>query len=93
MLRSSRAALLAALVSLGLLQVAAVGHSAEHAVEEVGETCEVCLKFSEIKTSFSDTGTDSVVPCAAEDYDAIPHVASVAAPARSTRIRAPPPLV
>lgn len=92
-LRGSRAALWAALAALALYQVSYAEHAHEHAVEEVSENCEVCLQLSDIKTSFAGTGSDSALPCAAEDYDAIPLVASAAAATRSTHIRAPPPLL
>ncbi len=93
MLRSSRAALLAALASLALLQVAAAEHKTEHAADEVETSCELCLKLDEAKASFADNGADSAMPVPAADLGATVCIGTVVVAARPTHIRAPPPLV
>ncbi len=90
LLRKSRAALWAALFSLALFQAAAAEHLAEHALEDVGESCEICLKFSDAKTSVADTGAGSVLPCPAATLDTTTDVPDGAASVRRTAIRAPP---
>ncbi len=65
----------------------------EHAADEVEASCELCLKLSEVKTSFADYGTDSVLPVPTADFDANTCIAAVVVATRPTHIRAPPPLV
>ena len=89
-LRKSRAALWAALISLALLQVAVAGHSTQHLLDDLDETCEFCLKFDQTKTSFADSGSDAPLPCA-RAFSAVPAEAerSLAVDGYK-RIRAPP---
>ena len=91
LLRNSRAALWAALVSLGLLQVAFAEHAHEHAVDEdTHESCQLCLKLSETKSSCADTGADSALPAPAENIEDTTRVSITITSARGTAIRAPP---
>ncbi len=93
LLRNSRAALWAALLSLALFQAAAVGHAAEHAAEELGESCEFCLKVEETKASFVDNGSVSALPWPAAALDPTTRDADSTATPLCTPIRAPPALV
>ncbi len=90
LLRNSRAALWAALLSLGLLQAAVAGHADEHLFEDAGESCEFCLKLGETKTSLADSGAASALPCPAVCPDATTGDAFPTLTARRTAIRAPP---
>ncbi len=89
-LRSSRAALWAVLVSFGLLQAAVAGHAGEHALEDVGESCEFCLKHGETKTPVTDSGADGVLPQPGALLDAAIGSEDAAATFRKAPIRAPP---
>ncbi|MDJ0911707.1 MAG: hypothetical protein QNI99_21145 [Woeseiaceae bacterium] len=89
-LRKYRAALWAVLLSFAYFQVAAAEHAAEHAFEEGCESCTICLKFSDAKTSFADAGAEPVLACPAVTLDTTTEVADGAASVRRTAIRAPP---
>lgn len=92
LLRNSRAALWAALLSIGLLQVAYAEHAMEHEADETGESCEICLKLDQSKTSLTDLGDDPALPCPSADVrSAIPLAESSLDPL-GTQIRAPPVL-
>ncbi len=90
LLRKSRAALWAALASLALFQAAFAGHTTEHVFEDVGESCEFCLKLDETKSAFADgnSGTPSYGQAAAPGVSG--GLEQPARPALSDSIRAPP---
>ncbi len=90
LLRGSRAALWAALVSLALFQAAFAGHTSQHVFEDLGESCEFCLKLDETKTSFMDAGSEAPLPRSMATPDSLADIENSARPALSTRIRAPP---
>lgn len=90
LLRKSRAALWAALVSLALLQAAAAGHASEHVLEDVGESCEFCLKLDTSKGLAIGGGTDAPPPDLADTPVRRTTGVEPQPPITSARVRAPP---
>ena len=90
LLRHSRAALWAALVSIALLQVAAAEHAHEHDADELGEDCGLCIQLDSTKTAVASSGADSAIPRPITRIDGAPHLADAALETHLIHIRAPP---
>ena len=90
LLRNSRAALWAALLSLALLQAAAAGHNSQHVVEDLGESCEFCLKLDKSKGPLIGGGSDAPLPNAVRTPVRVSEGIEPQAPRTSARVRAPP---
>ena len=90
LLRNSRAALWAALVSLALFQAAAAHHALEHDADEPGEDCGICIQLDTAKTPVADGGVQSATLRPTSKIDGADRFADAAVAACSSPIRAPP---
>ena len=90
LLSGSRTAVWAAIATLALFQAAIAGHSTQHALEDVGESCEFCLKLDEAKSTFADSGEALPLPRPDDAPGTDPDATPSARPVPSYSIRAPP---